>query len=55
MCGRHWAMVPYPIRNRVWREYRRGFSTDWVAAINEARAAVAAREQAIKRHPASVR
>jgi hypothetical protein len=27
MCKRHWFMVPAPIRDWVWREYRPGQET----------------------------
>ena len=28
-CRRHWGMVPKVIRDRVWRNYRRGQEDDW--------------------------
>lgn len=28
MCGRHWAMVPQPQKNEIWRHYRPGQEQD---------------------------
>jgi len=28
MCGRHWAMVPQPQKNEIWRHYRPGQEVD---------------------------
>lgn len=52
MCKRHWFMVPMPIRNRVWKHYRKGQcddmrpSEEWLEAANDAIAAVYKAERA---------
>jgi hypothetical protein len=50
MCRKHWYMVPKPIRDRVWAEYRHGQCDDknpsaaWHSAADAAINAVATRE-----------
>lgn len=55
MCARHWALVPPEIQakvNRTARAMWRGGSTrEWLAAAQEARAAVAASENGGRKNP----
>jgi hypothetical protein len=50
MCGKHWKLVPMPIKQRIYVHYRPGQESGlarpteaYLAAAKEARAAVAAR------------
>lgn len=53
MCPRHWAMVPTPLQNKVWRHYRPGQcddkrpSSEWFAAADRAIRHVREREEAM--------
>lgn len=42
MCKRHWFMVPYMIRTRVWRAYRHGQCDDMQVTHEYCEAAKAA-------------
>jgi hypothetical protein len=54
MCRRHWYMVPYAIRRRVWDAYRPGQCDDkrpskaWRQAADDAIAAVFAKEREVR-------
>ena len=50
MCGRHWAMVPSGLKDKVWQTYRPGQEIDkqpsqeYLAVMKQAIAAVAHKE-----------
>lgn len=49
MCKRHWFMLPKPLRDRVWRTYRRGQCDDWEISHDYAEAARRAVEYVARR------
>lgn len=42
MCKRHWFMLPYTMRQEIWRTYRDGQCDDWQITHEYAEAAIKA-------------